>query len=243
MVIPSMAIRALFFDLDDTIVAFDAVTEPSWRQVCAAYCGRAPRVDPARLLGTIREFSSRYWSDPERHRIGRLDIVTARKAFVKDAFASLGLPAADAEELAVTYSRVRTENMYIFPGARETLEALRGRGMKMALITNGDAEGQRAKIRRFDLERYFAAILIEGELGFGKPDPRVYKAALAAAGVPAGEAVMAGDNPTWDIAPAAAEGIRTVWIRGAGHGDPGAGGIAPDWTISSIAELLPALGI
>jgi putative hydrolase of the HAD superfamily len=238
-----MGIRAVFFDLDDTLVAFDAVTEPSWRRVCADYCACTPGADPARLYTTIRELSSRYWSDPERHRIGRLDIVAARKAFVRDAFSTLGLPAADAEELAVTYSRVRTENMYLLPGARQTLEALGARGMKMTLITNGDSEGQRAKIQRFDLGRYFAAILIEGELGFGKPDPRVYKAALSAAGVPPRNAVMVGDNPDWDVKPAAAEGIGTVWIDRGAFVDPRPRGIVPDWTISGIGDLLAALGL
>jgi hypothetical protein len=48
------------------------------------------------------------------------------------------------------------------------------------LLTNGGSKGQRLKIDRFDLAPLFDAILIEGEVGFGKPDPRIYTKALEA---------------------------------------------------------------
>jgi putative hydrolase of the HAD superfamily len=232
-----MDIHAVFFDLDDTLVVFDGVSESSWREVCAAYCAGRPGLDPEVIYGRIRERSSRFWSDPERFRIGRLDIVTARKAIVREVFSDLGLSERDAEEVALHFSRLRLENMYLVPGARDTLDALRSRGCKMALLTNGDSETQRWKIRRFDLGDYFQAVLIEGELGFGKPDPRVYRRALSVLGVSARNTIMAGDNPEWDVKAPQREGIRAVWIcrRGKeGLLDPE---IAPDWTIGSVAEL------
>ncbi len=239
-----MDIRAVLFDLDDTLVAFDAVTERSWKQVWAEYCAIKPGLDPAALYGAVRESSSRYWSDPERHRTGRLNIIEARKRFVREAFAGLGLPVQDAEDAAVRYSRVRLDNMFLFPGARETLELLKARGCGMALLTNGDSAGQREKVRRFGLEAYFRAILVEEELGFGKPDPRVFRMALSALDVPAENAVMVGDNPEWDILPAQREGIRAVRVDAKGEGDrAGADGKRPDWTIAGVADLPRVLGL
>ncbi len=55
--------------------------------------------------------------------------------------------------------------MVPLPGALETLARIRDRGIRLALITNGSAELQRGKIRRFDLERFFDASLVEGEFG------------------------------------------------------------------------------
>ena len=232
-----MDIHAVLFDLDDTLVAFDGVSESTWREVCVGYCGGKPGLDPEVIYGRIHERASRFWSDPERFRTGRLDLVTARKAIVREAFWDLGLPERDAEEVALRYSRLRLENMYLFPGARHTLDALRSRGCKMALLTNGDSEIQRWKIRRFDLEEYFQAVLIEGELGFGKPDPRVYRRALSALGVSARNTVMVGDNPEWDVKAPQREGIRAVWICRPGKEDLRALGIVPDWTIGGVAEL------
>ncbi len=57
----------------------------------------------------------------------------------------------------------------MFPDAHATLDRLKELGVKLALITNGAAEPQRAKVVRFALEHRFDHIQIEGEHGFGKP--------------------------------------------------------------------------
>ena len=62
--------------------------------------------------------------------------------------------------------------MSLFPDAHEVIDALRARGLKLALVTNGEAQLQRAKISRFDLAGRFDHVQIEGEHGFGKPEER-----------------------------------------------------------------------
>ena len=174
-------IAAVLFDLDDTLVAFDAVTESSWQAVVAEYCG-GRGLDPQALRAAIRRVSDAWWSDPERHRVGRLDMLATRRRLVAEAFAGLGLPAGDATARGGSLPRVRLDAMHLLPGATETLSALRAAGMRLALLTNGDGETQRWKIGRFGLEGCFDTILVEGELGFGKPDPRVFELALARLG-------------------------------------------------------------
>jgi len=61
-------------------------------------------------------------------------------------------------------------------------------------VTNGGADGQRAKIERFALAAHFDYVGIEGEVGFGKPHRDAYEAALRALGATAGETWMVGDN-------------------------------------------------
>jgi len=63
----------------------------------------------------------------------------------------------------------------MFPDAHETLDRLKELGIKLALITNGAAEPQRAKVVRIALEQRSDHIQIEGEHGFGKPEERAYK--------------------------------------------------------------------
>ncbi len=135
-------IAAVLLDLDDTLVAFDAVTDSSWRAVIASYCEGRP-VDPEALHAAVRRVSDDYWSDPERHRIGRRDIAATRRRIVSLAFAGLGLSAADALAVADRYSSFRLEAMYLLPGAADTLAALRSAGVRLALLTNGDGETQR----------------------------------------------------------------------------------------------------
>jgi putative hydrolase of the HAD superfamily len=59
-----------------------------------------------------------------------------------------------------------------FPDAHNVIDALRARGTRLALVTNGASEAQRAKIDRFDLANRFDHFQIEGEHEFGKPDER-----------------------------------------------------------------------
>ncbi len=230
-------IAAVLFDLDDTLVAFDAVTEGAWQAVTSGYCeGRA--LDPRTLRAAIRRVSDEYWSDPERHRAGRLDMIATRRRIVAEAFAALGLQAGDAADVADRYSRVRLDGMYVLPGAVQTLGALRNAGVRLALLTNGDGETQRWKIERFALAPFFDAILIEGELGFGKPDPRVFELALSRLGVAAAAACMVGDNLEWDIAGPQRLGVRGVWIDRKGAGVPAGAAAGPWVVIPEVSRLL-----
>ena len=73
------------------------------------------------------------------------------------------------------YSAEREEKISFFPKAENTLHQLNDMGISLVLVTNGQAENQRAKVDRFGLNRFFKEIFIEGELGFVKPEPIVYK--------------------------------------------------------------------
>jgi putative hydrolase of the HAD superfamily len=229
----------MLFDLDDTIIAFDAVSEPAWRSVCAAYAPQVAGLTPAALQAAIDAARDAYWADPERHRLGRLNLTVARREIVGQALDDLGVDRPDlAAAIAAAYSAEREALIYLLPGAIETLQVLRNRGTPLALLTNGSAAGQRAKIERFDLAGYFDAILIEEEVGAGKPDERVYRRALEMLGARPGEATMVGDNLVWDVAGAARLGIGTVWVDAAGGGLPPDAPARPDRIVRRIRELV-----
>src|SRR5258705_12275861 len=95
------------------------------------------------------------------------------------ALAQLGVPAPPLlDRISETYSELGEARIEPFPGAIDTVRWLRASGCRLALLTNGGSTGQREKLAKFDLESLFDLILIEGELGFGKPDPRVFERAL-----------------------------------------------------------------
>jgi len=120
----------------------------------------------------------------------------------------------------------------------ETLQTLQDRGIRMGLITNGRAEFQRAKIRRFELARYFDFILIEGEFGVGKPDPCVFKYGLEQFGASPAQVWMIGDDLEYDMRPAQELGIETVWVNHAKTDLPSNSAITPTRMICSLAELI-----
>ena len=110
-------------------------------------------------------------------------------------------------------------------------------GTRLALLTNGAAVAQRRKITRFELADLFDAILVEGELGFGKPDERVYERALSALDVKPSDAWMVGDNLEWDVAAPQKLGLSGIWIDTRGRGLPEQSSVRPDHIVRSLAEL------
>jgi len=114
---------------------------------------------------------------------------------------------------------------------------LRASGCRLALLTNGSAQMQRSKIDRFALAGHFDTILIEGEVGFGKPDPRVYQRALELLGVAPGDTWMVGDNLEWDVAEPQRQGIYGIWIDVRGSGLPQGHPVRPDRIIRKLSEL------
>jgi putative hydrolase of the HAD superfamily len=118
---------------------------------------------------------------------------------------------------------------------------LRSKGIRLALVTNGDAAGQRDKLRRFDLERRFDLIQIEGEHGYGKPDPRAYQAVLDMLRVHPSEAWMVGDNLHWDIAAPQRLGLYGIWHDRRGEGVPVGPATIPDRVIRAPDDILDVL--
>ena len=127
--------------------------------------------------------------------------------------------------------------MYLFDGALHTLRTLKNEGVTMALITNGAEEKQRRKIERFDLAPYFQTILIEGEVGFGKPEAAVYNLALDAMNLSPTEVWFVGDNLEWDVAAPQRLGIFSIWNDYRHQGLPASAVTIPDRIIHSISEL------
>ena len=145
-------------------------------------------LDPVQVYDAIERVREWYWADPERHRVGRLDLAAARRDVVQIALAEIGIDNPTlARQIGDTYHDLRDSGLQPFADAIDTVQWLRAGGCRLALLTNGSAQMQRSKITRFGLAEFFDAILIEGELGFGKPDSRVYRRALEALGVAPGE--------------------------------------------------------
>jgi putative hydrolase of the HAD superfamily len=143
-----------------------------------------------------------------------------------------------ANNIAANYANILDGALEFFPNAENTLKELVKKRVKLALLTNGAGEAQRAKIQRFKLGRYFSICLIEGELGYGKPDQRFFKMALDKLGVMPNQAWMVGDDLERDITGAQAAEIFSVWYDFREAGLPASSTVKPDRIINNLAELL-----
>lgn len=229
--------KAILFDLDDTILSFSQNTDQSWRAVYEQFADRFSDLAPETVIQAIKASSTAYWNDPERHRVGRLNLDATRQNIVAEALVPLGIDDQMlAHEMALAYAIQREEAIAPFPGAIETLQKLHRRDIRLALLTNGDAVIQRRRIEKHALASYFDCILIEGEFGLGKPDRRVY--ALERLEITPQDAWMVGDNLEWEVALPQQLGMHAIWFDYAGKGLPVSSTVYPDRIIRTLPELL-----
>ena len=96
------------------------------------------------------------------------------------------------------------------PDMAEVLDALAPRYL-LGLVTNGTSEGQNAKIDNLGIRDRFGAVVVSGDLGIHKPDPRIFHLCLERLGVAPDRAVYVGDHEGNDVRGAQDAGLRAIW--------------------------------
>jgi putative hydrolase of the HAD superfamily len=231
--------RAILVDLDDTILA--AGQRPAvLRQIAEEQAPALLPHDPAEVAERLETALSLFWSDPERHKVARFGLAEARRQVVRETFEALEPPLEGeaADRFAERFTAVREAMTACFPGALEGLQALRERGVKLALVTNGPSDTQRGKIERFGLAGFFDHIQIEGEVGFGKPEEQAYRHAMAALGAEPHETWMVGDHLEWEVAAPQRLGLFAIWCDGFSRGLPPDAAVTPDHVVTSLIEIV-----
>jgi putative hydrolase of the HAD superfamily len=235
--------RAMLIDMDDTILSAYARPELAWNAIATEFADELKPLPPGEVADALLASARTFWSTAEP--IWRIRLAEARRLTVKGGFAALAaaghrtLPDDLADRIADRFTAYREEEMFVFPGAHEAIDAFKARGVKLALVTNGNAEMQRAKVERFALGHRFDHIQIEGEHGFGKPEERAYLHAMQALGVTARDTWMIGDNLEWEVVAPQRLGIYAIWMDVHGVGLPEGSTIKPDRIIRSLTELVP----
>jgi len=233
----SRGLRAVLFDLDDTLLDYSSGADAAWAVSSRLAAGSG--LDPDRLSATIDEVRRWFWSDPDRHARERVRMREAWLAIVTHALDRLGrAEAALATAIAEDFTRRRAAAWRLYDDAVPCLTALKARGIRLALVTNGDTTFQRDKIERFALASHFDVILIEGEFGVGKPDARVYAHVLDTLDVPPTHATMVGDNLEWDVLAPERYGITGIWLDRAGRGPAPDARAHPRRVVRTLDEIL-----
>ena len=169
-----------------------------------------------------------------------LGAVIARGGQHADVFGVFGaddwrarLPAVEA-----AYGGFRTDDLY--PDALRALGALRSAGYRIAIVANQPAS-RTDELRAIGVQA--EVIAMSGAMGVAKPDPAFFERALALMGADAPDVAYVGDRLDNDVLPAAALGMRAVWIRRGPWGVIGedSDGVA-HLVVGSLDELVERIG-
>ncbi len=229
-------LRAVFFDLDDTIVesswhdaAIDAVAERF-----APSCGLpVPDIESAGRAAheQVAQAVMADWN------LGRITGMERGRAVWQEAFGSLGITEPSVIDAAAqVYWAAARKAFRAFPDVEGAVRQVRLAGLFCGIITNGAPDSQRGKLDALKLDHSFDVVVVSGELGVAKPDPAIFHRSLAIAGVTAEEAAHVGDSIPSDVAGAADAGLKAVWINRTGQERE-----HPGIEIHSLAQLARVL--
>lgn len=237
-----MAYRAVLFDIGDTLWhSADAPPPAEFRRIAAARAATflasrgLSHKDPGQVARTA-------WDALERamrraRSTDRVEPNYAEAARLALSKAGLTLDLQQAGELMETiYVSGEEGGKAAYPGARDTLEALRSRGFRLGIVTNRAFGGTRFRddLRAAGLDVGWDAIVVSVEVGYLKPHRAIFEAALGALALHPAEALMVGNSLLEDVAGAQSLGIRAAWKRCA----PDAEGVRPDFSFDEVPELL-----
>lgn len=256
-------IKALLFDLDDTIIWDEPVAHRAFAEA-ASLASTLPGVDTGRLATAAGEVARRLWADfnesPYCVRIGhsaweglwapyestahpslvalrdwapQYRLATWREALAEQGVTDEGLAAAMVAKF------IEARRSYPrFADFDSLIEALGNRYL-LGIVTNGVPDLQRMKIDNCGALHLFQASVISGGIDCGKPDPGIFRHICAELGVAMDECVMVGDNPARDVAGAAASGMRSVWVSR--NGRPRDERFPADLECDDLMAMLPWL--
>lgn len=257
-----MAVRAVLFDLDDTLLwdersikeTFEAVCDEAHRQ-----CG----VDSQQLEDAVRKEAralyASYETFPFTQDIGinpfeglwanfrsgehaefrKLEQLAPqyRKESWTRGLKALGIDnPALGEQLGELFHKERRQRPLVYDDTFQILDTLQDK-YKLLLLTNGSPDLQQEKLDGVPgLAAYFDYIIVSGNFAHGKPDSAIFQHSLKLLEVKPVEAIMVGDKLTTDIKGANGVGIASVWLNR--HGIERTDDIVPKYEIQGLMDIL-----
>ncbi|MFQ6675637.1 MAG: HAD-IA family hydrolase [Fidelibacterota bacterium] len=217
-------IRAVIFDLDNTLLDFIKMKENAISAAVDSMIEAGLEIDPKRAYDEIMHlYKTKGWENQEVFN----DFLKKWAGRVDYKYLAAGI---------VAYRRAREASLMLYPNVQRTLIALAKMGIKLAVVS--DAPSREAWLRIFylNLHHLFDLVLTFDDIGSRKPSPRGFEMVLKKLNLDAGEVLMVGDWPERDMVGASKLGIRTIYAR---YGDTSrTEPSGADWDVDNIYEIV-----
>lgn len=226
------ALRAIFFDLDDTLFSTSEFAKRARRNAVQAMVRHGLRVDAEdayqELQEVIAEFSSNYPS--------HLDKLLVR---MPDEYSTGVNPAVLVAAGVIAYHETKSQELRPFEDVMRNLRLLSRTDLILGVITAGLEIKQAEKIIRLGLYPFFdpRAIFISDQIGISKPNVKLYATACQQLDLAPETVMYVGDNPTQDIDPCNRLGMISVRSRRDTRYGRAEGATQPRYEIASFDDL------
>ncbi len=231
-----MVLRAVFFDIDDTLYSS---TRFAWRareQAVDAMIRAGLRADAERVMTELQEVVAEFGSNDDRHYNRLL------QRLGPDASGGAN-PALIVMAGVIAYHETKWRELTITDEARRLMQDLVAAGIRLGVITAGLTMKQAEKVLRLGLEQFLdpGLVFITDQEGIAKTNPKLYRRAVARAGLEPSQAMHVGDHPLHDVDTAKRAGMIAVLHHGSGKYAHLGGGADPDHRIEDLEQLRPIL--
>ena len=138
-----------------------------------------------------------------------------------EVLAFIGAPdLADPEQLVDDHDKLTRRHLDLYPDADAAIRWAAERFQVTGIITNGPSDVQWGEVRAVGLEERVDRVIVAGDVGAFKPDPRIFEAALEGLGIPPQSAVFIGNSADHDVAGALRAGWSAIWLNRNGETYP-----------------------
>ena len=227
-----MSYKFLLFDLDHTLLDFDAAEDIALTQLLEE--------EGIEDIQTYKDYyvpmNKALWKDLEQKKITKAELINTR---FEKLFAHFGIEK-DGAYLAERYQFFLSKQGQTFPGVEDLLKNLIKQGYELYAATNGITAIQTGRLAQSGLAPYFNQVFISEQLQTQKPDALFYeKIGQQIAGFSKEKTLMIGDSLTADIQGGNNAGIDTIWYNPHHLENPTQA--QPTYEIHSYQDLLDCL--
>lgn len=241
-----MEIRALLFDVNGTLIDIetDEWMEEAYRAIAHFLTYQGIILNRSEVRDLYFRIMKEQLSRSEES-YPEFDVVAVWREVLR-RYATASTLALEPEKLgqmpgfiAELQRGISRKRLLAFPQTHEVLTQLKMR-YRLAIVSDAQSAYGLPELRAVGLADYFTPIIISGDYGYRKPDPRLFQAALTALKVDPEEAIYIGNDRFRDVLGGRQAGMKTVLFCPRGN----AGGSAetePDYIIYQFADLLRAV--
>lgn len=220
-----MRYDALLMDADMTIYDFHTAEREALKGVLDYLNIEDPQAVPI-----YSKINARCWADLEKGLLTQDELRLRRFRELLDYYKI----EADLEEVSQMYIEALSHQSQLLPGALEAVREF-AELVPIAIVTNGNSHVQHSRFDKSPVRKYIKELVISGEEGFFKPDPRLINVALRRMGSTRERTLMVGDSLTSDILAAQRAGVDSCWLNPTGK--PCTLAQEPDYTIANLSEV------
>lgn len=182
-----MKYEMIYFDLDNTILDFSKSEEFALKKIFEFL-----KLDfKENYLEIYKPINEKWWKLFSDGKFPKHVIVVKR---FQEFFETININLDNYEEISKFYLKALSNAAFFIKGAEKFLKTLKGKGARMAAITNGVESVQQSRAKIAKLNRFFEFILTSEKVGKPKPEPDIFYFAENLSKVPLSKSVYVGDN-------------------------------------------------